>query len=229
MDDSGFKNTRLSLIIISIGIIIFILGEGTIDKTNIFFGSIDLKDDAPVKWAAVLIYMYLLWRYWMYKYKIMGDFGEEFKRYFYRSDDYAYLALKIVDACKSDNKQDYILAIKSYHEHGLPHKRNIIRGKDQNKVERCFYPLMLSSLLYPKRLHTSFIDSDNPDANEYELPKYYFLEDEDELFEISTLQFICLELMALPKMIFTRWGFADFLLPVAIALWAGYLLLATLK
>lgn len=225
MDDSGFKSTRLSLMIISIGIIIFILGKGTINAANIFFGSLTLEDTTPIKWTAVLIYMYLLWRYWMYKYKIMGDFGEEFKRYFYSSDNYAYLALKIVEACKSDNKQDYIRGIKSYQEHGRGYKRKVIRGPDQIEVERCFYPLMLSSLLYPKFLHTTFVDSDNSDAHEHELPKYYFLYDEDEMFKISTLQFILLELMALPKMIFTRWGFANFLLPIPIALYAGYLLL----
>lgn len=228
MDDSGFKSTRLSLMIISIGIIIFILGGGTINSANIFFGSITLEDTTPVKITAVLIYIYMVWRYWLYKYQIMGNFGEEFKKYFYMTADYANIALKIAKTSRSDEKQDYIRAIKSYQEYGGAHTNDIRRGGDGLKVKRYFFPLMMNNHLFPEKLHTTFFDFDDPNKTEedrYKLPTFYFLDDEDETFKISTLQFILLELIVLFKMIFTRRDFADFLLPIPIAIWAGYLLL----
>ena len=79
MDDSGFKSTRLSLMIISIGIIIYIFGDGTVNGANIFFGSLSLKDTTPVTYTAILIYIYMLWRYWLYRHEVTGNFGDEFK------------------------------------------------------------------------------------------------------------------------------------------------------
>lgn len=227
MDDSGFKATRLSLMIISIGIIIFILGDGSVNETSIFLGSIKLKDTAPVEWAAVLIYMYLLWRYWMYKSHVIGNFGDEFKEYFYSHADYTSIALKEIDNLEdSAFKDNHRTAIELYRFTHLPYSKNIIRPEDNTHIRRYYYPLMLDDHLKPTYLYAPYNDSDKFDKDKIQdIPKTYILNGSDERFEIETLQYQSLELIVLIKMLFSKRSFADFLLPIPIALWAGYLLI----
>ena len=231
MDDSGFKATRLSLMIISIGIIIFILGGGTIDKANIFFGSIDLKDDAPVRWAVVLIYIYMLWRYWLYKDEVIGNFGKEFKKYFYSSDDYVNIAVKIAETSNYGTTTTLQMAIRSYKwKVLLPFQSHDMKTKDikDNKITSYHYPLLLNNHFYPEFLYARlYVTAGSLSSfNELNLPDNYSRKTVEEKFEISTLQFQLLELIVLSKMIFAKRTFADFLLPIPIALWAGYLLIA---
>lgn len=230
MDDSGFKSTRLSLMIISIGIIIYIFGDGTVNGANIFFGSLSLKDTTPVTYTAILIYIYMLWRYWLYRHEVTGNFGDEFKEYFYSHPDYASIALKVIDKIEDGEfKTNCTNAVLTYNYTHTPYFEDINRGEDNIKVRRYYYPLMLNSFLSPTHFYAGYEDSEKKyktgSKDLQKLPKIYFSNQTKKTIDVDTLQYQCLELLVLSKMIFTKRTFADFFLPIPIALWAGYLLL----
>ena len=87
--DTDFKKQRNLLIIVSLFISIFVLGEGSlVDDGTFFGGSIIFGKPYILKLAVTLIMYYLLFRYLLYSSRIFGKYIHNFKYIVYSHKDY---------------------------------------------------------------------------------------------------------------------------------------------
>ena len=233
MDDSGFKSTRLSLIIISIGIIIYILGGGDIKDGQFLFGTIHFKDTDYVRYAVIIIYAYLFWRFWLYKEEIFGNFGDNFKDYFYRTDDYFNFVYNLIHESDHDKKVKHnffnaIIKFKKKELHITSEKdKRTHRGITSQAYPTYHYPLMLDNHLFPSCLLSVVCQNYNSTSHDdfFKIPDKKDLIFNIGIMPINRIQFLSLELLAFIKIIVVRRDFADYLLPFMIALFAGAIML----
>ncbi|MCW9025190.1 MAG: hypothetical protein OQK73_11020 [Gammaproteobacteria bacterium] len=93
--DTDFKKQRNLLIVVSIFISVFVLGEGSlVDDGSFLGGSIIFGKPYILKLAVTLIFYYLLFRYLLYSSRIFGRYTHNFKYILYSDKDYQKAATK---------------------------------------------------------------------------------------------------------------------------------------
>ena len=86
MDDTDYKKQRSSLILISIAIILYILGDGEIGtKGGVFGGTIIFGKPEILEYAGLVIYLWLNWRYILSSKSLIKRFGSHFGCLLYQS------------------------------------------------------------------------------------------------------------------------------------------------
>lgn len=128
IDDSDFGRQRISLMILSIAIIMYVVGGGHIgDKGAIFGGTIKFDNTDVILWTGFLLYVWFNWMLMLSSKPHMRIFLLNFKYFIHSSAEYKKIAADFIGKLKSDvypgfNPQHHLSFSVMYH-HGDPKKR----------------------------------------------------------------------------------------------------------
>lgn len=87
-DVSDYKKARSNLMLISLAVIIYILGEGMFKGGSFLDGSIQFENPIILSLAASLIFIFICWRFLLLSSNAIGEFSWDFNTLLYNSPTY---------------------------------------------------------------------------------------------------------------------------------------------
>ena len=224
MDDTDYKKQRSSLILISIAIILYLLGDGEIGtKGGVFGGTIVFGKPEILERAGLIIYLWLNWRYVLSCKPMIKKFESHFSCLLYQSNTY----------------KKYIAEIFEQLKEKVPSLNHVDRFMTQsllwNKKGNGLLPPLIKNKLWPNKYfyHKSnhaILESDIENIIQGNVILAFPKPDVDEnniaVIKAPLIKLFLLELWVLIVAAWAHKPFSDILAPFVISLYAAYLLLS---
>ncbi|MDH5572128.1 MAG: hypothetical protein OEY89_10205 [Gammaproteobacteria bacterium] len=222
MDDTDYKKQRSSLILISMAIILYILGEGHIGtKGGIFGGTIIFKKPEILEIAGIVIYLWLNWRYALSCKPFIKKFGTHFRYFLYKSSTYKAIITDRFQKLKEKASN------ASYIDHFM-NKTFLWHDEGDGTI-----PPLIKNLFWPSSLYFNHERHIASNADKYELTQGNVIttfpvpsSDKNKISVIPApfIKLIALEAFILVRVAWAHKPFSDIVAPFIISLYAAYLL-----
>ena len=173
VNDNDFKSQRISLMILSIGIIMFTVGDGSVGTEGaIFGGTIHFEHTSVITNTGLLLYVWFNWMLILSVKDNSNEFLLNFKYYLYSSDEYKTIATDFLDKITHTNL---------YHGYCSENhlSESVMYSTDTNVNNRKpQLPPLLTSLIKPNRLFFNkpthqMVDWDNANIDSWRRIKQY--------------------------------------------------------
>lgn len=222
MDDTDYKKQRTSLILISMAIILYVLGEGHIGtKGGIFGGTIIFAKPEILEKAGLIIYLWLNWRYAISCKPFIHKFGNHYRYFLYTSDTYKKYITNNLNTIKekastANHINNFIGSTILWNPKG--------NGTLPPLIKNLFWP---NKLFYNKNTHTISTTAVEEVAQGNivsAFPKPEPKADEIMLIPAPFLKLVILEAAILFRVAWGHKPFSDIIAPIIISIYAAYLL-----
>jgi len=223
-DDVDYKKARANLILISLAVSVYILGEGQFSKGSFFGGTIDFGKPIVLSIAASIIFIFICWRFLLSAGDALKEFTWDIWTLIYSHNIYLDICkqwvadvnrVRDVDASEDDIK------ISETNEINFTGK-SIFCPKDNNTVH-AYYPPRICGGIFPKKLAYGAQDKvtryPTHEKTLMDFPKnaFPFKCDADiikkNLKTTDRFKLLYLELTSIFKAIFLRRAFSDVIFP----------------
>ena len=230
-DDVDYKKARANLILISLAVIVFILGEGKFKGTSFLGGSFTFDKPIVLSIAAATMFYFISWRFLLSTGNALKEFRWDIWTFTYSHKTYKDICDKWVDDI---NRVRDVDASEDDIKISDQAKRNFTRKSifcpENPALKNGYYPPIICGGLLPKGFAFKVHDP---------VPMYYassedgkndfpFKCDEDMIkIDIATAdqyKLLYLEVVSIIKAIFLRCAFSDVIFPFLIGYSACLLL-----
>ena len=220
LDDTDYKKQRSNLMIISMGIIIFILGDGDIKSASLLGGSVSFGKVNTPYYAVTALYIYMAWRFMIYSKEPLLNFRESYYVNIYTHPVY----VKIAKGWLDKNRVDKAELDENARRQII--KRNIFTRPVGGHGT---FPPMIANPLYPRKLiYYNIVESSTNNRHTFPFSEGLVLDD-DSISLAETFKLLWAELISLLKAVITDRQFSDLILPYLIAYAAAVTLAYTIS
>lgn len=226
MDDTDYKKQRTSLMLISIAVILYVLGEGQIGtKGSIFGGTITFLKPDILEQAGILIYLWLNWRYMLSCKPFLIKFGNHFSYFVYKSDKYKKYVHDNFEKIKEINPSATYL------------NQCLTKTKIWHEGGDATLPPLIKNLFWPNKFffnHGNHLFQGDAihDLELGNMPVAFPTPDEDNTkISIASAPFFKMLFLELRVLFHVAWAhkpFSDIIAPFIISAYAAYLLVANI-